>query len=758
MKKIININFQGRVVPIEESAYDILQNYITSLRRYFANEEGKDEIINDIEGRIGELFSDRLKRGNTPCITDEDVNAIIASIGRPEDFEAAEGSEPSNGAAYQQTAEQQQQQQQNYQQYQNSNFSRGSLFRNSDDKVLGGVCSGLANYFRIDPIIMRILFVLFLFGGFGFLLYIILWIVVPTKSLRSNIVKRLFRNPDDKVIGGVCGGLAQYFKIDSWIPRIIFVLPFILGIVGNWNFDYDFGPRFISGSLGSTLFLTYIILWIAVPYATTAADKLEMKGERVDLNSIRDTIKDDLGSFKNKAQSFGTEVKEAAAGFTENAKDLGSTVGSKASMLAQEAAPVARRAGSGIGNAIGILFKIFFFFIAGVVALSLFGALIGLFFGGLTVYPLKDFILEGFTQNFLMWGTLLLFIAVPVIGLITWLIRRIMNVRSNNRYLGWIFGGLWTIGWIFATMFIASITRTFKSKTGVEEQVAIVQPVDQKLYVNAKKSYVKSYDRDWYFESDLPVFGLQSDSMFLNTVRVNVVKSADSNFHIYKVKYSRSNTIAGARELANRIDFKIDQEGNTLTLAPGFPISKNDKFRNQQVLVVIEVPVGKRIEMDKSIDHYDWFNVEANRRNGLNIQWDDRWDNSYSWDNNVEYIMTPEGLKKSSDLDESELKKGRFKMRINGEEIDIDGMDGTIDIEGEIDVDSTNTQYRYKQNGAMEEDRRRAEEDRRRAEEERLRSEEKRNDLKKNIRQTIQRSVRSSVHLTSPLFALAEGF
>src|SRR3954466_1713689 len=89
MKKIININFQGRVIPIEETAYDILKQYTESLRRFFANEEGKDEIINDIEGRIAELFSETLKKGGT-CITDEDVNAVIASMGRPEDFETEE--------------------------------------------------------------------------------------------------------------------------------------------------------------------------------------------------------------------------------------------------------------------------------------------------------------------------------------------------------------------------------------------------------------------------------------------------------------------------------------------------------------------------------------------------------------------------------------------------------------------------------------------------------------------------------------------
>ena len=90
MKKVININFQGRVLPIEESAYEALKQYTESLRRYFANEEGRDEIINDIESRIAELFDEKLKKGAV-CITDEDVSAVIVSMGRPEDFEEEDG-------------------------------------------------------------------------------------------------------------------------------------------------------------------------------------------------------------------------------------------------------------------------------------------------------------------------------------------------------------------------------------------------------------------------------------------------------------------------------------------------------------------------------------------------------------------------------------------------------------------------------------------------------------------------------------------
>src|SRR5882724_7541117 len=92
MKKIININFHSRVIPIEETAYEILQQYIDSLRRHFANEEGREEIISDIENRFAELFSETLKKG-AACITDADVNAIITSMGRPEEFEGEDSSQ-----------------------------------------------------------------------------------------------------------------------------------------------------------------------------------------------------------------------------------------------------------------------------------------------------------------------------------------------------------------------------------------------------------------------------------------------------------------------------------------------------------------------------------------------------------------------------------------------------------------------------------------------------------------------------------------
>lgn len=132
MKKVININFQGTVIPIEETSYEILQQYIESLRRHFVNEEGRDEIVNDIESRISELFQERLKGGAT-CITDDDVNAILRNMGRPEEFDDHDNEDNTNAdnSTKNEKAES----------IFNSNFDwKGKkLYRDEAHKVLGGV-------------------------------------------------------------------------------------------------------------------------------------------------------------------------------------------------------------------------------------------------------------------------------------------------------------------------------------------------------------------------------------------------------------------------------------------------------------------------------------------------------------------------------------------------------------------------------------------------------------------------------------------
>ena len=650
MKKVININFQGRVIPIEETAYELLKQYVESLRQYFAHEEGRDEIINDIEGRIAELFSERLKKGIS-CIADDDVKAVIASMGRPEDFEAEASDAP--GPSPSQTGSEQQQQSQSYTYA--TTPGRGRLYRNADDKILGGVCSGLANYFGIDPVIMRIAFVVFFAALFW--VYLVLWIVVPSKSVNANITKRLYRSADDRVIGGVCGGLAAYFNISPWVPRLIFALPLIITLIsgpfhywwGDWNIWW--GPRILTGSLSSTLFVTYIILWIAVPVATSAAEKLEMRGEKVDVNSIRNTVKEDIETFKQKAQGWGNEVKESAQQLGRRAKVYGDAAGARAKSFAAETGPVAREAGRGAGHILGVLVKAFFLFIGGIILLSLCGVLFALLMGSFAAFPVKDFILQGFWQNLMAWGTLVLFLMVPLVALITWLIRRIMGVRSKTHFLGFVFGGLWVIGLLCAIFLSAMVAHDFRTRSpGIAEPfTSFTQPGAGKLYVDVAQTPLHYYGDNWFGVDwgEWPAYGLNRDSALLNTIRVNIVQSRDSGFHVYRVRFSRGNSPEAARRLAERIKFDISQNDSVLLLPRNLAISTEDKFRNQQVLVVVEVPIGKKIQVNRRVNGYDWFNIEFNHRRGWNMDWDDNWNHTYYWQANREYMMTKDNLEQT---------------------------------------------------------------------------------------------------------------
>lgn len=690
MKKVININFQGRVIPIEETAYEMLKQYVESLRRYFASEEGRDEIINDIENRIAELFDEKLKKGAV-CITDEDVNAVMASMGRPEDFEQEDAtysnasnnstSNAGGNANAQSTAPR-------------SNIEEPRrLYRAENDKVLGGVCAGIANYLRIDPAVVRIIFALIAFGGFGFgfLLYIILWIILPSKPLRTNVRKRLYRDPDNKMVGGVAGGLAAYFNIDAWIPRLIFLLPFVLSLLPNlfggfwWHWK---GPWVAFSGLGGTFFITYIILWIVLPRAVTASEKLEMRGEKIDLESIKNTVQEELQNVKGRGEKWGAELKEKSK---EMGREISDTLHQKTQTFASEVGPFAKKAGTGIGNAIGVLFKAFFLFIAGIVAFALLIALIALLYSGIGIFPLKNFLLEGFWESFLVWSVLTLFIGVPIIAFIVWITRRIMRVKSGNPYLGYAFGSLWIIGLVSVFVLIGMISRHFRTKTSATEQVSITQPTTGNMIVKVSDGKIRYYSSDW-FDGELPFLSMNEDSMLLNTVRVKVVKSVDSSYHIQMIKLARGNTPAIAEKNAVNIHFPVTQNDSVILLPKGFPISKNDKFRNQQVMMVVEVPVGKKIMIDKSVDWFDWFDINIDRRRRWNMDWDERWDNAYSWRNNVQYIMTGEGLERTdkAEEDKGKLKSGKFRMKAN---------DNGIEIEAEGETDNGRGTYRYKQRG-----------------------------------------------------------
>lgn len=170
MNKTIIININGTVFHIEEDAYEVLKNYMTDVKRHFMNSADSLEITTDIENRIAEMFNELLAHENKQVIVEQDVNTIISQMGTVADFERSEqDTEPSFTDTYY------------------SGAATRRLFRDPDDHLIAGVCAGIANYFDIDKVWIRLAFALIILaGGAGILLYIILWVVVPKAVTRAD--------------------------------------------------------------------------------------------------------------------------------------------------------------------------------------------------------------------------------------------------------------------------------------------------------------------------------------------------------------------------------------------------------------------------------------------------------------------------------------------------------------------------------------------------------------------------------------------
>jgi len=206
MKKTLIVNLNGRVFTIDEDAYRLLDNYLSNLRILFRKEEGASEIIADFEARIEELFNEKIRLGHQ-VITFEHVEEVIARVGRPADFANGEENEEKQMSATEPVK------------------GKKKFYRNMDDKLLGGVCSGIAAYFD--------------------------WSVVAIRFI-------LILSP---------------FVLSSF--KILFIKHF---------------PFFIWGNFWLWLLFAYVVAWIVTPAARSAEQKLQMHGKPITVENIGKTV------------------------------------------------------------------------------------------------------------------------------------------------------------------------------------------------------------------------------------------------------------------------------------------------------------------------------------------------------------------------------------------------------------------------------------------------------------------------------------
>ena len=159
MNKIIKINLAGQAVSIDEQAYDSLSQYMRSLERYFINTESGKEILEDIEARIAELFFATLRSND--FISEVHVQEAITLMGTAQDMGAEDNDESQDSQGY-------------------KDPKRKKLFRDKEDAIFGGVCSGIGAYYGLDTIAVRIMFILLvMLAGAPIVAYILLWAIIP---------------------------------------------------------------------------------------------------------------------------------------------------------------------------------------------------------------------------------------------------------------------------------------------------------------------------------------------------------------------------------------------------------------------------------------------------------------------------------------------------------------------------------------------------------------------------------------------------
>ncbi|HMP99388.1 MAG TPA: PspC domain-containing protein [Cyclobacteriaceae bacterium] len=283
MKKNISINISGIIFHIEEDGYDQLKKYLDSINKYFSAFDDSSEILADIESRIAEIFLSKLNEGKQ-VITAEDVASLMGTMGSVSDFKEAEEKEyaekeaaNAGSAAKEDTAK--------------KTYKAKSLLRDKQRKIFGGVCAGLAHYFNIDPVWPRVLFALLILGTKGIFLvaYFILWIVMPASAeLEENTnIKKMYRDSEGKVLGGVAQGLSKYFALDVAVIRLIFVVLAFAWLIGV---------------------VLYIILWIALPEAKTITERMQMQGEPVTLSNIESSIKKSLSVKEDQDENVWVKI------------------------------------------------------------------------------------------------------------------------------------------------------------------------------------------------------------------------------------------------------------------------------------------------------------------------------------------------------------------------------------------------------------------------------------------------------------------
>jgi phage shock protein PspC (stress-responsive transcriptional regulator) len=534
MNKVVNINLNGIVFNVDESAYEQLKKYLDGLKTYFRGQDGAAEIIQDIEARIAELLLEKRVDKNT-VITSTDIAELIAIMGEPGQIDADLSDKEKTTFAEQ------------------PKQGVTQLRRDPNHKTIGGVCAGIANYFGIDMMIPRILFlVTFLMFGTGILVYIIMWIVIPEggkdETTTQTQVKRLFRDSENSRVGGVCAGIAEYVSIDAvWLRLGFLIALFVFG----------------------TGFLAYIILWIAIPQAKTSAEKLQMRGNPVDVSNIEKVVKNNIGKQSTTSKSTNVLTEIVRIFFKITSKLIGSLLLLLSIVL--------------LGCVLFLWNNSFIEILEKLDITSIYG-----------------YFEYGFGLFCFSVATLIF-----VIGL-----KFLFHTRIKIGILSLVLTFTSLIGLGLMLYFGLQYRNSVARKSTVKEVVARTIAPDT-LYINSDIAYGEEEDEDHDISVSInqniesrrfKVSGSVDDwvKVFYNT-RLSIKPSQNDSLQLVLVKNARGSSEENAQQNAHDIAFKSELKGNVLTIDGGIHLDQTKSFKYQQVMVKLRVPIGTIVKVDKAV-------------------------------------------------------------------------------------------------------------------------------------------------------------
>lgn len=582
MNKTLNINLAGLIFHIDEDAYNRLERYLGAIKRQFRNTEGGEEIISDIESRIAELFREKTSVGKE-VIGIEDVDSVISVMGKPEDYVYSDDDEQETKSS----------------QYTYNPKAEKRVFRDPDDRVLGGVASGLGAYFSIDPVWLRILFVVLFFGGFGFLLYLILWLVIPK--------------------------------------------------------------------------------------ANTTAEKLQMRGESVTVSNIEKSIKEEMSNLNKNVKDFASKAKNYD--YQKPVKKAGGFM---------------HDFGNFIVDAVRMIFKFVFKFIGFIFLfigfMVLLGIVIALFTGGVQIMgsgygfsELYDFMelvtIDNAHMNLLVFGTVLL--AVSPLFLLTYLgIRILFNLSPLNGSVKGSLALLAFIGFIFVLISGIKIGLEFDDRFRQKSEVAVEDHDILHLEILQDSVYHDledlGYEAHWINYNGRNVF---------EKVELDIRRSTDSTNYVEIISYAKGNSRRTARANAQALRYSFSQMDSLIQFPTYYSLEKGEKFRDQEIRLILYIKDGQRVYLEPGMEDIIY--------NVSNIQ--------HYWDPDMidhEWVMTPEGLN-CADCPESTRRSSHGSASIeiqdeDGTEIEFEADENSLKIRIDSDPDPEVEEEEFDEEGIEE--------------------------------------------------------